>query len=157
MDLKESLWGFILDEVMFGAEYAVRDYFFSSQRASTIAFAAIYIALSRVDIRARREIALALHLVVDALGLYSELDSKNLFAVKNRLTYTVENEAPEQELSEVYRALNLDAAHIDSRAEHGTANSTPPKNSLCLGTQGCNRPKYQQKKYSQREYNARAA
>lgn len=47
---EESTWGVLLDEVHYQAEYAVRDYYFSAQRPSTVAFAAIFNALEVVTI-----------------------------------------------------------------------------------------------------------
>ena len=49
VDLPESTWGFILDEVRFQTECAVRDYYLSIHRPSTIALAAIFNVLHQVS------------------------------------------------------------------------------------------------------------
>eukprot|EP00984_Skeletonema_dohrnii_P017094 scaffold7714_cov130-Skeletonema_dohrnii-CCMP3373.AAC.3 len=41
VDIPEVTWGFLVDEMRYLTELAVRDYYFSTQRASTIALAAI--------------------------------------------------------------------------------------------------------------------
>ena len=68
VNLKEesSTWGVLLDEVHYQAEYAVRDYYFSPQRPSTVAFAAIFNALEVVTISQvdRQAILAALMLVI---------------------------------------------------------------------------------------------
>ena len=43
----KSTWAFILDEVQFQTEYALRDYFFSTIRPSTVVMAAIFNALDQ--------------------------------------------------------------------------------------------------------------
>ena len=63
---EESTWGVLLDEVHYQAEYAVRDFYFSPQRPSTVAFAAIFNALEVVTISQvdRQAILAALMLVI---------------------------------------------------------------------------------------------
>ena len=46
VDVPEATWGFLIDEMMYLTEVAVRDYYFSTQRTSTVALAAIMIAVS---------------------------------------------------------------------------------------------------------------
>ena len=41
VDIREETWGFVIDEMKYLTELAVRDYYFSTQRTSTIALAAI--------------------------------------------------------------------------------------------------------------------
>ena len=42
VDIPEMIWGFVMDETKYLTELAVRDYYFSTQRTSTIALAAIF-------------------------------------------------------------------------------------------------------------------
>ena len=44
-DIPEETWGFLMDEMKYLTELAVRDYYFSTQRTSTIALAAILNAI----------------------------------------------------------------------------------------------------------------
>jgi hypothetical protein len=41
VDVSDASWGYLMDEMIYQIEYAVRDYYFCTQRASTIALAAI--------------------------------------------------------------------------------------------------------------------
>eukprot|EP00984_Skeletonema_dohrnii_P008988 scaffold3367_cov82-Skeletonema_dohrnii-CCMP3373.AAC.8 len=42
VDMPEETWGFLMDEMKYWTELAVLDYYFSTQRTSTVALAAIY-------------------------------------------------------------------------------------------------------------------
>ena len=46
VDIPEVTWGFIMDEMKYLTELAVQDYYFSTQRASTTALAAIFNVIS---------------------------------------------------------------------------------------------------------------
>ena len=48
VNLPEATWGFLLDKMEYQTELAVRDYFFSTQRPSTIAMAAISNAIESI-------------------------------------------------------------------------------------------------------------
>lgn len=41
VNVSDASWGYLMDEMIYQIEYAVRDYYFCTQRASTIALAAI--------------------------------------------------------------------------------------------------------------------
>jgi hypothetical protein len=49
VNLPEATWAFLLDEMKYQTEHAVRDYFFSTQRTSTIALAAIFNAIEGIS------------------------------------------------------------------------------------------------------------
>mmetsp|Transcript_3373 Transcript_3373/g.7441 ORF Transcript_3373/g.7441 Transcript_3373/m.7441 type:complete len:161 (+) Transcript_3373:2-484(+) len=81
VNLKESTWCFILDEVRFQTEHAVRDYYLSTHRPSTIAMASIFNTLDQVDQQDRQDILYALLSVVN-----QQFDSpEHLMVAKNRL------------------------------------------------------------------------
>ncbi len=46
VDIPEAIWGFVMDEMKYLIELSVRDYYFSTQRTSTVALAAILKAIS---------------------------------------------------------------------------------------------------------------
>jgi len=52
----EATWGFLMDEMKYLTELAVRDYYFSTQRASTIALATIFNALGNMRDKERQEL-----------------------------------------------------------------------------------------------------
>ena len=51
VDIPEVTWGFLMDEMQYLTELAVRDYYLSTQRASTVALAAILKASNELDIQ----------------------------------------------------------------------------------------------------------
>jgi len=55
IDIPEVTWGFLLDEMKYQTEHAVRDYYFSTQRPSTIALAAILNTVSDICTEERLE------------------------------------------------------------------------------------------------------
>ena len=55
VNLPEATWGFLLDEMNYQTEVSVRDYYFSTQRPSTIAMAAISNAIESITSKAHEE------------------------------------------------------------------------------------------------------
>ena len=56
VDIPEATWGFLMDEMKYLTELAVRDYYFSTRRASTIALAAIRNVISDSNTKKRRRV-----------------------------------------------------------------------------------------------------
>jgi hypothetical protein len=54
VDIPEVTWGFLMDEMRYLTELAVRDYYFSTQRTSTVALAAIFNVISDASTKERR-------------------------------------------------------------------------------------------------------
>jgi hypothetical protein len=54
VNLPEATWGFLLDKMEYQTELAVRDYYFSTQRPSTIAMAAISNAIESITSKAHQ-------------------------------------------------------------------------------------------------------
>lgn len=83
VDLPECTWGFILDEVRFQTEYAVRDYCFcTSQRPSTVALAAIFNTVDQLPQADRTAVLLAL---LPSLGGNEFAGQNTLKTAKSRL------------------------------------------------------------------------
>eukprot|EP00984_Skeletonema_dohrnii_P009223 scaffold3521_cov151-Skeletonema_dohrnii-CCMP3373.AAC.5 len=55
-DIPEVTWGFLIDEMRYLTELAVLDYYFSTQRTSTVALAAIFNVISDTSTKERREL-----------------------------------------------------------------------------------------------------
>ncbi len=55
VDMLEATWGFLMDEMKYQTELAVRDYYFSTQRTSTIALAAIFNAINEAKTTTRNK------------------------------------------------------------------------------------------------------
>ena len=63
-DISEATWGFLVDEMNYLIEFAVRDYYLSTQRASTIALAAILNAMKCISDYKRIELLEALPRII---------------------------------------------------------------------------------------------
>mmetsp|Transcript_9470 Transcript_9470/g.16491 ORF Transcript_9470/g.16491 Transcript_9470/m.16491 type:complete len:341 (-) Transcript_9470:198-1220(-) len=84
----ETTWSYLVDEVRFQTEHAVRDYSFALRRTSTIALASIFNAVDRVGRDARRAILRALLFVLN-----ESFDSPaELLEARNRLRMLVESD-----------------------------------------------------------------
>ncbi|KAL7434408.1 hypothetical protein ACHAXH_003479 [Discostella pseudostelligera] len=87
--IRKSTWADILDEVQYQAEHAVRDYYFVTQRPSTVAMAAIFNALDLVEDDHDRQ-ALHSYLLVILLESTEEYDSiEQIMTSKDRLNLAV--------------------------------------------------------------------
>lgn len=79
--IQKRTWATILDEVAFQAEHAVREYYFVTQRPSTVAMAAIFNAIETVREQDRQAILVALVFIMNG-----EFDSpEQLLAAKELL------------------------------------------------------------------------
>ncbi len=56
VDIPDVTWGFLMDEMKYLTELAVRDYYFSTQRTSTVALAAILNVIRDTTTRERQEL-----------------------------------------------------------------------------------------------------
>jgi hypothetical protein len=61
----EATWGFLMDEMKYLTEHAVRDYYFTTQRASTIALASTFNAIGQIHGHERQELLEALLCIVE--------------------------------------------------------------------------------------------
>lgn len=89
--MDDATSAFVLDEVRFQTEFAVRDYYFAiMQRPSTVAVAAIFNALDQVDnSRTREDCQAVLSAFLSANGEFA--CNEDLLAAKNRLYCLVED------------------------------------------------------------------
>lgn len=86
--IRQTVWAAVLDEVAFQVEHAVRDYYFVTERPSTVAMAAIFNAIEKIGVQYRQEILNALVAVMN-----DEFDSpENVIASKDRLYCLVKEE-----------------------------------------------------------------
>ena len=82
--LKESTWGFILDEVRYQTEHSVRDYYLCIQRPSTIAMAALLNTLNQLNKKVRKAI---LHTLFSVVKKQQQFDSLDIILIAtNRLS-----------------------------------------------------------------------
>ncbi|KAL7532472.1 hypothetical protein ACHAXR_009511 [Thalassiosira sp. AJA248-18] len=103
LNLEESTWVFILNEVQFQTESAVRDYYFAAQRPSAIAMAAIFNSLDEIDEQDRQALLRALLPVMNNEDFGSPQD---LFTARSRLLDLIDGDGAADEdtiVSEVSR------------------------------------------------------
>eukprot|EP00579_Thalassiosira_antarctica_P011182 CAMPEP_0201920324 /NCGR_PEP_ID=MMETSP0903-20130614/8965_1 /ASSEMBLY_ACC=CAM_ASM_000552 /TAXON_ID=420261 /ORGANISM="Thalassiosira antarctica, Strain CCMP982" /LENGTH=300 /DNA_ID=CAMNT_0048457035 /DNA_START=321 /DNA_END=1223 /DNA_ORIENTATION=+ len=122
VNLEESTWGFILNEVGFQTEYAVRDFYFSTQRPSTTALAAILNALDQVDSQDCQNVLHAFLFVNDN----NFATVHDLFVAKERLKHLVDIDVPmEEEVSVSKTSSPANRRSEKSFDEQRTTNNLP--------------------------------
>jgi hypothetical protein len=107
VDLLEVTWGFLMDEMKYLTELAVREYYFSTQRTSTVALAAIINASNELDFKPRQDFMKALSSIFVDFGFE---DFDRLIVCKNKLARLIgdapeivsENEKEEAEEDDAY-------------------------------------------------------
>lgn len=111
MKIADSSWEFILDEVEYQVECAVLDHYFSKERQSTIALAAISNAIDRLDHRdcrrAQRDFQAMLAIMEDDFASHIKID-----AAKNRLRTVVEQANGSSE-DNIVRTTDISVAPSD--------------------------------------------
>ena len=87
----EAMWNFILDEIRFQTESAVRDKYFTSKRPSTIAMAAIFNALTQIPKRVRQAFLRALLVLMNNREFMFD-SPQELLNGRNRLKCFIEGD-----------------------------------------------------------------
>ena len=88
--IPEVTWGFIIDEMKYLTELAVRDYYFSTQRTSTIALAATFNAISDTSTKECREVLGAFLRVI--MECFDFDHSNEIAAARARLSLLIQPE-----------------------------------------------------------------
>jgi hypothetical protein len=83
VDIPEVTWGFLIEEMKYLTELAVRDYYFSLERTSTIALAAIFNVISDTSTKERQEILGAFLRVI--MECFEFDHSEHIAAARTRL------------------------------------------------------------------------
>ena len=90
VDIPEVTWGVIMDEMKYLTELAVRDYYFSTQRTSTIALAATFNAISDTSTKECREVLGAFLRVI--MECFDFDHSNEIAAARARLSLLIQPE-----------------------------------------------------------------
>ena len=111
VSLSAATWAFILEEMMYQTEHAVRDYYFSTQRTSTIALAALLNAIDGMSSPDKR------HEVLDGLLVrimrYFDFDRLSVISVaKDRLQRLVQGDTIVDE-EVLKKSLSVDEENMD--------------------------------------------
>jgi hypothetical protein len=91
MSLPEATWAFLLDEMKYQTEHAVRDYYFSTQRTSTIAVAAVLNALQGIGPPEKRQEMLGA-LLLRIMEWFDFDHSSVISAAKKRLQRLIQDD-----------------------------------------------------------------
>lgn len=135
VQLDESMWNLILEEVQYQAEFAMKDYYFSTQRPSTVALAAIFNALDAMDNSIGQPVLLALQALLFVMDEQFAAPSE-VFAVMDTLRYLVENDGcidDDMSMTETSRKLE---AGSQKRMRYDTSCDAPssPRTVTCFPT-----------------------
>ena len=96
VDIPEVTWGFLMDEMKYLTELAVQEYFFSTQRASTTALAAIFNVVNDTSTKERREaIGAFLRVIMECFDFD---DSEQITAARRRLHFLAKPDTEEDEI-----------------------------------------------------------
>jgi hypothetical protein len=112
VDIPEATWGFLMDEMKYLTELAVRDYYFSTQRTSTVALAAISNPINDISIEGHQELLGGfLSVIMECVDFD---DSKQIAAAKARLSLLTKPETvlKEDDVNET----SLDERSLDERS-----------------------------------------
>jgi hypothetical protein len=91
VSMPEATWAFLLDEMKYQTEHAVRDYYFATQRTSTIAIAAVLNAVQGISSTEKRQEMLGA-LLVRIMDCFDFDHSSVISAAKNRLQRLVQGD-----------------------------------------------------------------
>ena len=106
VDIPEDTWEYLMDEMKYSMEHAVLDYYFSTQRTSTIALAAIYNAIGGIRSKRHQELLRAyLNMIVECFDFDH---SKQISAVRRKLESLLihEEDVDESDLDEDHLGLD---------------------------------------------------
>mmetsp|Transcript_2136 Transcript_2136/g.3506 ORF Transcript_2136/g.3506 Transcript_2136/m.3506 type:complete len:334 (-) Transcript_2136:62-1063(-) len=121
VDIPEVTWGFLMDEIKYLTELAVQDYYFSTQRASTTALAAILNVISDSSTKERREV---LGVYLD-LGVITECfdfeGSEQITAARRRLHFLTRPDTGGDEIMDDERSLeeSVMTLKVSNSSSHG--------------------------------------
>ena len=108
-EIPEETWGFLIGEMKYLTELAVRDYYFSTQRTSTIALAAIFNVIS--DMRTKEHQGLLGAFLSVIMECFDFDHPKQIFAVRIRLQSLLDKQEPETE--SVLQEEDVDVVSLD--------------------------------------------
>ena len=130
INLGESTWGFILNEVGFQTEYALSDFYFSTQRPSTTALAAILNALDQVDSQDCQDVLHAFLFVNDN----NFATVHDLFVAKERLKHLADSDGPMEEEVSVFETSSPANRRVEEIFDAQRTTNNSPMNLPCTAT-----------------------
>jgi hypothetical protein len=128
VDIPEETWGFLIDEMKYLTELAVRDYYFAFERTSTIALAAVFNVISdaRTKDNEHHEILTAFLRVI--MECFEFDHSKHIAAARTRLQFlVVTSDILLQEQEEDIDERSLDESEISVKVSNNSNSFPKPK------------------------------
>jgi hypothetical protein len=131
-EIPEETWGFLIDEMKYLTELAVRDYYFSTQRTSTIALAAVFNVIS--DMRTKGHQGLLGAFLSVIMECFDFDHPKQIFAVRIRLQSLLDKQEPETVLDEEDEdeisldVISLDETSLDESSLDGSVKTSKVSN-----------------------------
>jgi hypothetical protein len=114
VDIPEVTWGFLMDEMKYLTELAVRDYYFTTQRKSTIALAAIFDVISDMSTKDHQELFGAFLSIV--MECFDFDHSNQIDAARAKLSLLAKPETLLQENEDDVDERSLDERSFDERS-----------------------------------------
>ncbi len=120
VDIPEVTWGFIMDEMKYLTELAVEDYYFSTQRTSTTALAAIFNVISDTSTKERLEVLAFLRIIIKRFDFD---DSEQIIAARRKLHSLTKPGTEADEIMDDERSLEVSVVTVkasNSSSSHQT-------------------------------------
>lgn len=119
IDIPEGTWGFLMDEIKYLAELAVRDYNFSTQRASTIALATIFNAIGHIQGQERQELLQASLCIIECF----DFDEPEVIVVVSKQLHQILQHQQESHDPATEGLMDIDVSGASKCIEKGSLNS----------------------------------
>ena len=143
VDVPEVTWGFLIDEMTYLSEVAVREYYFSTERSSTVALSATLIAICSTGTHQRRQLLEAFSRVImetfdfDHPSQIAEVKTRLHSLIKDDNVEECEDERSLDDSMKTFKASNrsswrrgLDGEAKKKKNERGIVHQLSPNSSL---------------------------
>eukprot|EP00574_Skeletonema_japonicum_P003108 CAMPEP_0201724932 /NCGR_PEP_ID=MMETSP0593-20130828/8493_1 /ASSEMBLY_ACC=CAM_ASM_000672 /TAXON_ID=267983 /ORGANISM="Skeletonema japonicum, Strain CCMP2506" /LENGTH=326 /DNA_ID=CAMNT_0048216237 /DNA_START=64 /DNA_END=1044 /DNA_ORIENTATION=+ len=121
VDISEVTWGFIMDDMKYLTELAVQDYYFSTQRASSTALAAILNTISDTSTKEGREVLRFLRVIMECFDFD---DSEQIIAARRRLHSLTKPGTEADEIMDDERSLEVSVVTVKASNRYSSHQAT---------------------------------
>ena len=116
VDIPEGTWGFLMDEIKYLAELAVRDYYFSTQRASTIALATIFNAIGHIRGQARQDLLQASLCIIECF----DFDEPEVIVMVSKQLHQLNQHQQESHDPDTEGLMDMDVSETSKCADESS-------------------------------------
>ncbi|KAK1734362.1 cyclin family protein [Skeletonema marinoi] len=125
VDIPEVTWGFLMDEMKYLTELAVQDYYFSTQRMSTTALAAVFNVVNDTSTKVRRQaIGAFLRVIMECFDFD---DSEQINAARRRLNFLAKPDTQEDEMMDDEISLESLEESVETIKASNSSSSHPKR------------------------------